>query len=178
MYCIRLHYNYCYITISTILFCSLLHHLHLLLLLLLFADIFVSTNQIRLWWKIHLSCISQAMAEIQFMMTSSNRNIFRVTGPLCGEFTGDRWIPLTTASDAELWCFRKSAPKRLGKHSWSWWFETPSSSWWHHSISASRLTPQQPQINTSNAGPINIKTCSSQWLKIVKPRTLRSSSKA
>ena len=39
------------------------------------------------------------------MMTSSNRNIFRVTGPLCGEFTGPRWIPLTKASDAELWCF-------------------------------------------------------------------------
>ena len=27
------------------------------------------------------------------MMTSSNENIFRVTGPLCGEFVGDRWIP-------------------------------------------------------------------------------------
>ena len=39
------------------------------------------------------------------MMTSSNGNIFRVTGPLCGEFTGDRWIPLTMASDAELWYF-------------------------------------------------------------------------
>ena len=39
------------------------------------------------------------------MMTSSNGNIFRVTGPLCGEFTGDRWIPHTKASDAELWCF-------------------------------------------------------------------------
>ena len=25
------------------------------------------------------------------MMTSSNGNIFRVTGPLCGEFTGHRW---------------------------------------------------------------------------------------
>ena len=30
---------------------------------------------------------------------------FRVTGPLCGEFTGHRWFPLTKASDAELWCF-------------------------------------------------------------------------
>ena len=36
------------------------------------------------------------------MMTSSNGNIFRVTGHLCGEFTGFRWIPLTKASDAEL----------------------------------------------------------------------------
>ena len=32
------------------------------------------------------------------MMTSSNGNIFRVTGPLCGEFTGPRWIPRTNAS--------------------------------------------------------------------------------
>ena len=26
-------------------------------------------------------------------MTSSNENIFRVTGHLCGEFYGHRWIP-------------------------------------------------------------------------------------
>ena len=39
------------------------------------------------------------------MMTSSNGNIFLVTGSLCGEFTGHRWIPLTKAIDAELWCF-------------------------------------------------------------------------
>ena len=43
------------------------------------------------------------------MMTSSNGKIFRVTGHLCGEFTGPRWIPLTKASDAELWCFLWSA---------------------------------------------------------------------
>ena len=36
--------------------------------------------------------------------------LFRVTGPLCGEFTGHRWIPLTKASDAELWWFLWSAP--------------------------------------------------------------------
>ena len=39
------------------------------------------------------------------MMTSSNGNMFRVTGQLCGEFTGPRWIPRTKASDAQLWCF-------------------------------------------------------------------------
>ena len=38
------------------------------------------------------------------MMTSSNGNIFCVTGHLCGEFTADRWIPRRKASDAELWC--------------------------------------------------------------------------
>ena len=43
------------------------------------------------------------------MVTLSNWNIFRVTGLLCGEFTGHRWIPRTKASDAELWCFLRSA---------------------------------------------------------------------
>ena len=33
-------------------------------------------------------------------------NIFRVTDPLCGE------LPLTKASDTELWCFLWSAPER------------------------------------------------------------------
>ena len=47
------------------------------------------------------------------MMTSSNGNIFRVTGHLCGEFTGPRWIPRTKASDAELWCFDLRLNKRL-----------------------------------------------------------------
>ena len=32
-------------------------------------------------------------------------SIFHFTGPLCEEYTGHRWIPLTKASDAELWCF-------------------------------------------------------------------------
>ena len=40
------------------------------------------------------------------MMTLSNGNIFRITGHLCGEFTGPRWIPRTKASDAfSLICF-------------------------------------------------------------------------
>ena len=39
------------------------------------------------------------------MMMSSNGSLFRDTGPLCGEFTGHRWIPLTKACDAELWSF-------------------------------------------------------------------------
>ena len=68
------------------------------------------------------------------MMTSSNGNIFRVTGHLCAEFTGLRWIPRTKASDAELWCFLWSVPdKRLSKQSWGWWFETQSGSLWRHS---------------------------------------------
>ena len=65
-------------------------------------------------------------------MTSSNESIFRVTGPLCGEFTGDRWTPLTKASDAELWClFHLRLNNRLSKQSRRRLFETPSRSLWH-----------------------------------------------
>ena len=49
------------------------------------------------------------------MMTSSNGNIFRVTGHLWGESTGSRWISLTKASDAELWYFLWSAPEQTVK---------------------------------------------------------------
>ena len=46
---------------------------------------------------------------LYFMMTSTNGNIFHITSRLCGEFTGHRRIPLTKASEAELWCFLWSA---------------------------------------------------------------------
>ena len=47
-------------------------------------------------------------------MTASNRNIFRVTGLLREEFTGDR------------------LNKWLSKQSWGWWFETPLCLLWRH----------------------------------------------
>ena len=52
------------------------------------------------------------VTKFSFMTMSSNGNIFRVTGHLCGEFTGHRWIARTKASDAELWCFLCSAPEQ------------------------------------------------------------------
>ena len=61
-------------------------------------------------WRHGMEALSDLLVLCD-MMTSSNGNIFRVTGPLCGEFTGHRWIPLTKASDAELWCFLWSAPE-------------------------------------------------------------------
>ena len=51
----------------------------------------------------------------QTMMTSLNGNIFRVTGSLCEESTGHRWIPVTKASDAELWCFLWSPPEQTAE---------------------------------------------------------------
>ena len=65
--------------------------------------------------------------DVLAMMTSSNENIFRVTGLLYGEFTGLRWIPLTKTSDAEL---RRN--KRLSKQSRRRRFETPLRSLLRH----------------------------------------------
>ena len=47
----------------------------------------------------------KAMVYFGYMMTSSNGNILRVTGPLWGESIGHQWIPLTKTTDAELWFF-------------------------------------------------------------------------
>ena len=49
------------------------------------------------------------------MMMSSNGNIFCFTGPLGGESTGHWWIPLTKASDVELWCFLWYAPEQTAE---------------------------------------------------------------
>ena len=67
------------------------------------------------------------------MMTSSNGNISRVTGPLCGnspvpgEFPSQR--PVTRSFGV---FFDLRLNKRLRKQSWGWWFETPSRSLWRH----------------------------------------------
>ena len=63
----------------------------------------------RPWWTHHTGRTLAKCIEID-KMTSSNGNIFCVTGPLCGEFTGHQRIPLTKTSDAELWCFLWSTP--------------------------------------------------------------------
>ena len=67
------------------------------------------------------------------MMTSSNGNIFRLTGPLCGEFTGPGEFPsqrpVTRNFDV---FFDLRLNKRLSKQSWGWWFETPSRPLWRH----------------------------------------------
>ena len=67
------------------------------------------------------------------MMTSPNGNIFRVTGPLCGEVTGPGEFPtqrpVTPSFDV---FFDLRLNKRLSKQPWGWWFETPSWSLWRH----------------------------------------------
>ena len=67
------------------------------------------------------------------MMTSSNGNIFRVTGPLWGEAIGHQQIPFTKASDAEFDVFFDlRLNKLLRKQSQHRWFEMPPCSFWRH----------------------------------------------
>ena len=65
------------------------------------------------------------------MMTSSNGNIFHVTGPLCGEITGPGEFPTQRPVKRSFDVFfdlRLNKP--LSKQPWRWWFETPSWSLW------------------------------------------------
>ena len=68
---------------------------------------------------------------LQFMMTSCNGKIFRVTGPLCEEFTGPDEVPAhrpVTRSFGVFFDLRLN--KRSSKQPPGWWFETPSWSLW------------------------------------------------
>ena len=82
-------------------------------------------------------------------MTSSNGNISRVTGPLCGEFTGPGEFPtqrpVTRIFDV---FFDMRLNKWLSKQPWGRWFETPSWSLW-----------RQYNAYTGNTG----KTASLYW---------------
>ena len=88
------------------------------------------------------------LINMDFMMTSSNGNIFRVTGPLCGEFTVPGEFPtqrpVTRSFDV---FFDMRLNKRLSKQPWDWWFETPSWSSWRqcnvlHGLYFDPLTPE------------------------------------
>ena len=68
-----------------------------------------------------------------FMMTSSNGNIFRVTGHLCGEFTGPGEFPTQRPVTRSFDVYFDLRPNKwLSKQSWGWWFETLSCSLWRH----------------------------------------------
>ena len=66
-------------------------------------------------------------------MTSSDGNIFRGTGPLCGEFTGPGEFPTQRPVTRSFDVFFDLRPnKRLSKQWPGWWFETLSRSFWRH----------------------------------------------
>ena len=65
------------------------------------------------------------------MMTSSNGNIFRVTGPLCGEFTGPGEFPTQRPVTRSFDVFFDLHPnKRLSKQWRCWWFEAQTHPLW------------------------------------------------
>ena len=67
------------------------------------------------------------------IMTSTNGNIFRVTGLLGGEFTGHRWIPRTKAMTRSFDIFFDLHMNRQLSKQWKrWWFETLPRSLWRH----------------------------------------------
>ena len=53
--------------------------------------------------------------KLESMMTSSNGNIIHVTDPFVKGIHRHRWVPLTKAIDAELWCFLWSAPEQTAE---------------------------------------------------------------
>ena len=69
------------------------------------------------------------------MLTSSNWNIYRVTGHLCEQFTGHRWLSCTQMSVTRCFdvLFDLRLYKRLNKQSWGWWFQMLSRPLWRHS---------------------------------------------
>ena len=87
------------------------------------------THMVYVWqiWSQSPICVGKSAR----MMTSSNGNIFRVTDPLCGEFTGLGEIPaqrpVTRGFDV---FFDLRLNKRLSKQPWGWWSEMPSWSLW------------------------------------------------
>ena len=80
---------------------------------------FIELNNIIYWSKFHQCLFPRTICHhrqkmgwrwTNAKMTSSNGNIFCVTG-----VTGPRWIPLTKASDAGLWCFLWCTPEQTGE---------------------------------------------------------------
>ena len=64
------------------------------------------------WFVDEMTTVGSKTSFTVYMIASSNGSIFRVTCLLWWETTGHRWIPLTKASDAALWCILSSAPEQ------------------------------------------------------------------
>ena len=92
------------------------------------------TNSEPIPWRIYAALGGEQLTwPSKVMMTSSNGNIFRVTGHMCGEFTGPADFP---TQRSVMWSFdvffALRQNKRLGKQWWCWWFKTLSRPLWHH----------------------------------------------
>ena len=81
--------------------------------------------------KLHLNYILSDFLDSRNIITSSNGNIFHVTGPLCGEFPGPGEFPAQRPVMRSFDVFFDlRLNKRLSRQPRGWWFETPSWSLW------------------------------------------------
>ena len=93
-------------------------------------------------------------------MTPSNGNNFRVTGHLCGEFTGPGEFPAQRPVTRSFHVFFDlHLNKPLSKQSWGWWFETLSRPFWRHCNGRKPITwtnddPVHWRIHTSSGTPL------------------------
>ena len=105
-------------------------------------------------------------------MTSSNGNIFRVTGHLCRNSP----IPVNSPHKGQwrgtLIFFDLSLNKRLSKQSRGWWFETQSrplrrhcngANWSCYSVTNEMLSPNEPIGKYYNYVRLNFHFC---WMKV------------
>ena len=133
-------------------------------------------------WVVTEVCCSISVQLSSSMMTSSNGNIFRVTGPLCGEFTGPGEFPtqrpVTRSFDV---FFDPRVNKRLSKQPWGWWFETPSWSLWRQCNAMISQHSGYPRVfvfvNLIFFEPLLTCKCVSEWLSLtafLEQRTARS----
>ena len=110
-------------------------------------------------------------APVKSMMTSSNGNIFRVTGHLCGEFTGPGEFPaqrpVTRSFDV---FFDLRLNKRLSKQSWGWWFETLSPPLWRHRHGQANITNSKLHLSLWS-NPTQTRTTNQYWKNIQLPTT-------
>ena len=88
----------------------------------LIKETYCIPQKLRIWftrWCVLVWVICQSILPIYIKIILMHGDVIkwkkiRVTSLLWGKSIGDRWIPLTKASDAELWCFLRSAPERKG----------------------------------------------------------------
>ena len=117
-------------------------------------DMIINLKYLSLYGIQHLQCF-------QCMITSSNGNIFRVTGPLCGEFTGPGEFPTQRPVTRSFDVYFDLRPnKRLCKQSWGWWFQTLLCPLWRHSIGIGywqSKTAWKPSINPLPTGSYGCK---------------------
>ena len=83
-------------------------------------------------------------------MTSSNGNLFRVTGSLWGESIGHRWIPLTKGQwgVALMFSLMCAWTKPFIKKTRRRWFETPWRSLWCHCNETFSFTDSECWVRT------------------------------